>query len=217
MRLALILIATLSFLVLAISCDSASTDETLTEPESKSPKAEVDFLEPKLGSLDGVELLRFIQSDFTNRALERDLSRERLGSAFKNGEKAVYKALGISHEERRVYESAFTRAVKELESTIEDSREMTESDRLKLRECTAKSEEEKLKAFLDIYQKKRRERISFAGPLQLSVPTAKTDSTVSECQWVIYTVCLIGCTGAGPIYYWPCAAVCYCSFCAECI
>ena len=34
-----------------------------------------------------------------------------------------------------------------------------------------------------------------------------------DCRWLPYTACLALCTTTGPVWYWVCAYVCYCSFC----
>lgn len=35
----------------------------------------------------------------------------------------------------------------------------------------------------------------------------------ASCQWIQYTACLVVCTSAGPVIYWPCAFLCVCAFC----
>ncbi len=32
-------------------------------------------------------------------------------------------------------------------------------------------------------------------------------------SYIQYTMCLIACTTTGPVIYWPCAYLCYCSYC----
>lgn len=37
--------------------------------------------------------------------------------------------------------------------------------------------------------------------------------TEDGCRWVEYTACLVVCTALGPILYWPCAYLCWDTYC----
>jgi hypothetical protein len=45
--------------------------------------------------------------------------------------------------------------------------------------------------------------------------TIENASEVGNCQWVQYTACLLVCTAAGPILYWPCAFLCADTYCTS--
>jgi hypothetical protein len=43
----------------------------------------------------------------------------------------------------------------------------------------------------------------------------EADPSAGGCKWVQYTVALLLCTTGGPVLYWPCAYLAYCSLCTD--
>ena len=51
------------------------------------------------------------------------------------------------------------------------------------------------------------------GDGEIGLQNTEIEEPAGDCKWLQYTAALAVCTTAGPVIYWPCAYLAYCSFC----
>lgn len=182
-----------------------------TNTKNSLKQTKVSSIPPEL-----IELLK-IRDAIAYRVVTNKISKVNLAKAFQNHDtNALQRLLGINNHELEIYQERIKRLRESLLKKYPDLKE----EYLKQLNCKSCKETD----INTVYKKITSTgffKVINGEPISIMTPsTLNTNSIIKEngdgtCSWIPYTACLVVCTSTGPIFYWPCAYVCMCSFCTS--
>ena len=190
------------------SCEKNDTEEKLNTEELKSQNKSL------------VEL-RSIREEITKKVIGRKIPTEDLREAYLNDDIDKIKSLmGFTEAELIDIESRLNKSritlLKKYPKLVDYYSSIDNSCSI----CTAKNKKDKINQFFDNYNSyidfgKSRKEMNKTSVGSIRLMSSNVEGNEGDCQWGQYTACLLVCTTAGPVLYWPCAFICYCSFCED--
>lgn len=147
-----------------------------------------------------VKRLIRIRDEITIRARSRGVTPEMVRAAYRGGDaRAASELLGFSEEETAALNRRLTRARDELYRKHPLLRAVAVGEVRPGEACGAEHAARALAA-------------GASGPPDGAV---LMETSSDRCKWLQYTAALAVCTTVGPVLYWPCAYLAYCSFCTD--
>ncbi len=207
-------IATLFIVVLVVLQGCSDTLITQEEAEEVIVQRKPGEFNMLLASSEDFRELRLIHKEIETRVLSTGAPPDELREAYRKGdEKEIIKLMGFTEDEMSGLAVRLKHARNNLIEVFPEIRLAIENES----ECINCEDDraEKVDKFFskfDYYTKRGDTR-----PSPFPLPTAGEVTTQAEtgCQYLQYTICLGLCTLAGPIIYWPCAYLCYCTYCSD--
>ena len=191
---------------LFVGCDLAGEEALSTEPPSISARtlstAETAALENALSQSPEVAELARIRDELTARARQRNVTPEMVRAAYQNGNTAEVEALfGLTSGESTALSHRLENIQRRLYHRYPVLQSITRGEITTGQSCSAEAAARALA------------RATAAG--ETGTQSTEVTEPVDDggCRWLQYTAALAVCTTAGPLIYWPCAYLAYCTFC----
>lgn len=189
-------------------CDVAGKKAIATEPSSISARSlsagETAELERALSQSPEVAELARIRDELTARARQRSVTPEMVRAAYRNGNTAEMEALfGLTSGESTALTHRLENIQRRLYNRYPVLQSITRGETTTGQTCNAEAAARAL----------TRGTGGREAGIQSTEVTEPLDG--GGCKWLQYTAALAVCTTAGPVIYWPCAYLAYCSFCTD--
>jgi hypothetical protein len=189
-------------------CDVAGKKAITTEPASISARSlsagETAELERALSQSPEIAELARIRDELTARARQRGVTTEMVRAAYRNGNTAEIEALfGLTSGESTALTERLESIQRRLYHRYPVLRSITQGETATSQTCNADAAARAL--------------ARGTGGGETGIQSTEVAEPVDDggCKWLQYTAALAVCTTAGPVIYWPCAYLAYCSFCTD--
>ena len=184
---------------------------TSTNTKESLKQTKVSSIPPEV-----FELLK-IRDAIAYRVVKNKISQADLAKAYQNQDtKTIQRLLGINKNELEIYQER----IKQLRESLLKKYPELKEEYLKQLNCKSCKETDIKAVYKKITSTGFFNIINGEPTSIMTPPTPNTNSIIKEngdgtCNWIPYTACLVVCTSTGPLFYWPCAYVCMCSFCTS--
>jgi hypothetical protein len=190
-------------------CDVSGKAPIATEPPNISARSlserETAELEKSLSQSPEVAELTRIRDALTDRARRRRVTPEQVTAAYRNGDAAELQALfGFTPGESTALSQRLENIQHRLYQKHPELQSIAVGDVSASTPCNAQAAARALA--------RGSVRGSVGGSTGGEIGVMEEEG---GCKWLQYTAALAVCTTAGPVIYWPCAYLAYCSFCSE--
>jgi hypothetical protein len=189
---------------LLAGCDVTGKKELATEPSNVSARSlstgETAELERVLSQSPEIAELSRIRDELTARARQRGATPEMVRAAYRNGNTAEIEALfGFTSGES----TALTQRLENIQRRLYQKYPVLQSigggEVTTPQSCNVEAAARAL--------------ARGTGGGEIGLQSTEIEEPAGDCKWLQYTAALAVCTTAGPVIYWPCAYLAYCSFC----
>jgi hypothetical protein len=203
------IIPVLSIIAVLSACDHDQGTTPASPPmivaRSLSP-GESARLEAALRRSEEVAELIRIRDELTSRARDRSVTPEMVRQAYTGADPtAAADLLGLSSSESGALDARLLTVQRSLYEKFPVLRSLADGEVTAGETCGAEAAARALT------------RLRPGRPTSGATPMNEEDIPVVDdgCKWLQYTAALAVCTTAGPVIYWPCAYIAYCSFCSD--
>lgn len=207
----------LAFLVVAFisTVYFVGCKQNTSEPLSETNKAVAQNISANKLTIDNLEIKALIENDikelisirnnFTQRVKSQKIEIGDLKTAYLlTDQKKIAELLNLSEEELAATQNQLKIIVDRM---IKKVPLLTDVIKEKSKQKCSKCDVEKF--FNNFYSYTK--GVSLV-PVKNSLKSVQAEAG-TNCQWVQYGACLALCSLGGPIWYWPCAYLCLCSYC----